>query len=104
MDPTCSFCGKKQSDVGRIVAGPTVGICNECVALCIDVLDTSAANPGAVTSADETKPGPAILAGPASATWLAPFFATRVGGMPDNELALVAKAIADEQAKRARGK
>ena len=35
----CSFCGKPQESVKRLVAGPGVYICNECVALCQSVLD-----------------------------------------------------------------
>ncbi len=34
----CSFCGKAQEEVKKLVAGPTVYICNECVALCNDIL------------------------------------------------------------------
>ena len=34
----CSFCGKTQDEVKKLVAGPTVYICNECVALCDDIL------------------------------------------------------------------
>ena len=34
----CSFCGKKQSEVQRLIAGPGVFICNLCVALCNEVL------------------------------------------------------------------
>ena len=30
----CSFCGKPQSEVERLIAGPGVFICNECVELC----------------------------------------------------------------------
>ena len=33
----CSFCGKNQRDVEKIVAGPKVYICNECIALCADI-------------------------------------------------------------------
>jgi ATP-dependent Clp protease ATP-binding subunit ClpX len=33
----CSFCGKEQAEVGYLVAGPTVFICNECVELCREV-------------------------------------------------------------------
>lgn len=33
----CSFCGKEQGDVGYLVAGPTVFICNECVELCREI-------------------------------------------------------------------
>ena len=34
----CSFCGKPDSQVERLIAGPGVYICNECVALCNDLL------------------------------------------------------------------
>ena len=34
----CSFCGKTQEEVKKLVAGPTVYICNECIALCNDIL------------------------------------------------------------------
>ena len=34
----CSFCGKKQEQVNRIIAGPNVYICNECVSLCSGIL------------------------------------------------------------------
>ena len=36
--PRCSFCGKSQNTVERLVAGPNVYICNECIALCNDIL------------------------------------------------------------------
>jgi hypothetical protein len=35
----CSFCNKSQRDVEKMVAGPTVNICSECVAICVDVLE-----------------------------------------------------------------
>ncbi|MEG0752483.1 MAG: ATP-dependent Clp protease ATP-binding subunit ClpX [Angelakisella sp.] len=35
----CSFCGKLQEQVDRMIAGPGVSICNECVELCLAVLD-----------------------------------------------------------------
>ncbi len=34
----CSFCGKNQQDVRKLIAGPSVYICNECVQLCEDIL------------------------------------------------------------------
>ena len=37
-DLTCSFCGKSQGDVIRLIAGPDVYICNECVALCEEII------------------------------------------------------------------
>lgn len=38
----CSFCGKMQNQVQRLIAGPGVCICNECVELCQSVLDDDA--------------------------------------------------------------
>ncbi|MET0156111.1 MAG: ATP-dependent Clp protease ATP-binding subunit ClpX [Rickettsiales bacterium] len=35
----CSFCGKSQHEVKKLIAGPTVFICNECVELCVDIID-----------------------------------------------------------------
>ncbi|ONI38129.1 ATP-dependent protease ATP-binding subunit ClpX [Candidatus Epulonipiscium fishelsonii] len=35
----CSFCGKTQDKVGRLIAGPNVFICDECVSLCVDIID-----------------------------------------------------------------
>ena len=35
----CSFCGKHQDQVAKIIAGPGAYICNECVRLCVDILD-----------------------------------------------------------------
>ena len=35
----CSFCGKHQDQVARIIAGPVAYICNECVHLCMSILD-----------------------------------------------------------------
>lgn len=35
----CSFCGKHQEEVERIIAGPGAYICNECVQLCMSILD-----------------------------------------------------------------
>ena len=34
----CSFCGKSQNDVKKLIAGPNVFICDECVELCADIL------------------------------------------------------------------
>ncbi|KRP08376.1 MAG: ATP-dependent Clp protease ATP-binding subunit ClpX [Methylophilales bacterium BACL14 MAG-120920-bin58] len=34
----CSFCGKNQSDVKKLIAGPSVFICDECVELCNDII------------------------------------------------------------------
>ena len=48
--PRCSFCGKEQRMVERLVAGPNVYICNECIALCNDIL-----NDDAFTEEEENK-------------------------------------------------
>ena len=34
----CSFCGKRQDQVRKLIAGPGVWICNECVVLCVQIL------------------------------------------------------------------
>jgi hypothetical protein len=34
----CSFCGKRKGQCHKLIAGPGVYICNECVALCDDIL------------------------------------------------------------------
>ena len=35
----CSFCGKSEHEVHRMIQGPGVRICDECVRLCMDVLE-----------------------------------------------------------------
>ena len=35
----CSFCGKSQHEVRKLIAGPTVFICDECVELCMNGMD-----------------------------------------------------------------
>jgi ClpX C4-type zinc finger len=34
----CSFCGKSQDDVRKLISGPTVYICDECIDLCNDII------------------------------------------------------------------
>jgi ATP-dependent protease Clp ATPase subunit len=38
----CSFCGKSKREVAKLIAGPNVHICDECVELCNDMLDEEA--------------------------------------------------------------
>lgn len=45
----CSFCGKPQSQVNRLVAGPGVYICDDCIHICMDILNENIQ--------DETHPG-----------------------------------------------
>ena len=40
----CSFCGKTQENVKRIIAGPGVYICNECVGLCSNIIEDELEN------------------------------------------------------------
>ena len=35
---TCSFCGKQQRQVNKLIAGPGVYICNECIDLCVEII------------------------------------------------------------------
>lgn len=34
----CSFCGKEQYEVHKLIMGPAVYICNECIELCMDII------------------------------------------------------------------
>lgn len=36
--PTCSFCGKSKEEVKKLIAGPAIFVCNECIALCNDMI------------------------------------------------------------------
>ena len=38
-DLRCSFCNKSSHDVSKLIAGPTVFICDECVAVCNDIIE-----------------------------------------------------------------
>lgn len=38
IEVTCSFCGKTQDEVKKLIAGPTVYICNECIDLCNEIV------------------------------------------------------------------
>ena len=35
----CSFCGKNQKEVKKLIAGPSVYICNECIKLCSEIIE-----------------------------------------------------------------
>ncbi|GAA4208979.1 ClpX C4-type zinc finger protein [Microbispora amethystogenes] len=43
QDIRCSFCSKSKTEVNKMVAGPGVHICNECVGLCAEILAAQAA-------------------------------------------------------------
>ena len=46
----CSFCGKHQEQVDRIIAGPGAYICNECIHLCMNILDEDIENESKVAA------------------------------------------------------
>ena len=45
----CSFCGKSQHEVRKLIAGPTVFICDECVELCTDIIQEEGSGPRLIT-------------------------------------------------------
>ena len=49
----CSFCGKSQHEVATLIAGPASHICNECVALCTDIIDEGVISDGLRQGGDE---------------------------------------------------
>lgn len=57
---TCSFCGKTQDQVKKIIAGPDVYICNECVDLCKEIIDEELAPENAPTEITDV-PTPAEI-------------------------------------------
>ena len=54
----CSFCGKSQHEVKKLIAGPSVFICDECIELCNDIIRDEAASPEAVKAARSDLPTP----------------------------------------------
>ena len=42
LAPGCSFCAKRREDVRRLIAGPGVYVCDECVALCVELMEEEA--------------------------------------------------------------
>ena len=51
-DLRCSFCGKAAADVRKLLAGPAVFICDECVSMCVEILARDKdAEPGAEDAA-----------------------------------------------------
>jgi hypothetical protein len=53
----CSFCGKSQDQIRKLVAGPNCSICDECVEICADIVsDDRPADPEAATRGREPSP------------------------------------------------
>jgi hypothetical protein len=60
----CSFCGKPEQEVAKIIAGPGVYICDVCVALCQDILaaDRAASEAPSAQEQSATPPAPTAAA------------------------------------------
>ncbi len=54
----CSFCGKSEHEVRKLIAGPTVFICDECVELCVDIIRTADKSPAAATEGGDVLVSP----------------------------------------------
>ena len=54
----CSFCGKSQHEVRKLIAGPSVYVCDECVELCNDIIRDELSEEEASTASDEKLPKP----------------------------------------------
>ncbi len=52
----CSFCGKSQKQVKKLIAGPGVYICDECIDLCNEIIEEELAETGELTLEDLPKP------------------------------------------------
>jgi ATP-dependent Clp protease ATP-binding subunit ClpX len=52
----CSFCGRGQDEVTKLISGPSVYICNECIKLCKDILDDEISGQSLFDSEDFPKP------------------------------------------------
>ncbi|MBE0471560.1 MAG: ATP-dependent Clp protease ATP-binding subunit ClpX [Methyloprofundus sp.] len=54
----CSFCGKSQSEVKKLIAGPSVYVCDECVDLCNDIIKEEFANDDLAEEGEQKLPKP----------------------------------------------
>ena len=50
----CSFCGKSQKQVKKLIAGPGVYICNECIELCNEIIEEELNTGGEATAVSYT--------------------------------------------------
>ncbi len=57
----CSFCGKSQDEVKKLIAGPSVYICNECVDLCNNIITQELLQSDETSEESEALPAPAKL-------------------------------------------
>jgi ATP-dependent Clp protease ATP-binding subunit ClpX len=54
----CSFCGKSQHEVKKLIAGPSVFICDECVDLCNDIIKEEVTNLSDIKNTEKSLPSP----------------------------------------------
>jgi ATP-dependent Clp protease ATP-binding subunit ClpX len=59
----CSFCGKSQNEVRKLIAGPSVFICDECVDLCNDIIREEAGSETDETGVEQSTPSPQEIHG-----------------------------------------
>ena len=84
----CSFCNKTQDDVAKLIAGPALFICDECVAICVEIIedDTRISWPATREPAANTGPAESRLPGdptaPACALCRAPVQASDAFTIP----------------------
>jgi ATP-dependent Clp protease ATP-binding subunit ClpX len=57
----CSFCGKSQHEVKKLIAGPSVFVCDECIALCNDIIRDEVPNLKIEAAATDKLPTPAEI-------------------------------------------
>jgi len=65
-DITCSFCGKSQDEVERMIIGPGVNICSECIELCSTLLSEEGVRPKSAPNAPQRIARPGAKAVPAT--------------------------------------
>jgi ATP-dependent Clp protease ATP-binding subunit ClpX len=57
----CSFCGKSQREVKKLIAGPSVYICDECIELCNDIIAEESQKDGQTTTGEKAIPKPSEI-------------------------------------------
>ena len=72
----CSFCGKSQHEVRKLIAGPTVFICDECVELCTDIIREESRS--SMVKSGDGVPSPAEICSVLDDYVIGQFFAKRV--------------------------
>ncbi|HET8671503.1 MAG TPA: ClpX C4-type zinc finger protein [Candidatus Saccharimonadales bacterium] len=64
----CSFCQKDQDEVRKLIAGPSVNICDECVDLCNDILERECDHESSAGQAPSKAPSSVTLGAPLPST------------------------------------